>query len=388
LLETRNKPYTNTLAVIKKKMTNEKYFDIVTKRFGGRANHERPILFDHFVSRYNAILEYYKRDPNLLKPFPAIIFDYVENKNFNAFAMKSENKHIIAIHNSVFLIISDLFSRMLASKNILPDIGNINLEKPTKKLLDYYSNAENLIQHTKDGKFEIVQPIDPIRKKYADHLALLAMDFIFEHELSHIVFGHVDYLNEKYGINVYSEMNSNDRQIKNNLDFQTLEMDADSTALARCCTFAHFEILNNNFLKVDSDIKFIYSDYYSAFATINFAITTVFLIFGDGNYQDIQPGKTIHPPPRMRQLMVASTFYTINEKWNLDLDLDILTKKIGSKTIEANEAYMEITGKKINKEVFEDKYYKNNKTPQILVGNWSDKLRKELIKHSYKPLAE
>lgn len=371
-----------------RKMTNKNYFDIVTKNFGGRVNHQRPLLFDYFVSRYDTILEYYKKDPNLLKPFPSIIFDYVENNNFNAFALKSEDKHIIGIHSSVFFIVSDLFSRMLASKNILPNIGNATLEKQTKKIFDYYSNAEKLVQHQENGEFEIVQPIDPIRKKYADHLTLLAMDFIFEHELSHIVFGHVDYLNEKHGINVYSEINNSGENIKNNLDFQTLEMDADSTALARCCSFAYFEILNNSFLKIDPDIKFIYSDFYSAFSTINFVITTVFLIFGDGDYKDVQPGRTIHPPPRIRQLMISSTFYTINEKWNLNLDIDILTEKIYSKTIEANLAYQEITGKKINKEVFEKKYYSDNPIPGILIDNWTNNLRQDLMKHSFKSLAD
>jgi hypothetical protein len=365
-------------------MNDKDYFDLATKNFGGRFNHERPELFDNIVSRYNKTIEYYKKDPNLLKPLPSIIFDFVENNNLNAFAMKSDNKYIIGIHISTFVILSDLFSRMLANKNILPNIGNASLEKPIEKINDYFSNLEDLV----NIEFKVVQPIDPIRKKYADYLALIALDFIFEHELSHIVFGHVDYLNEKYGLEIYTEINNSAINIKNNLDFQTLEMDADGTALARCCSFAVFEILNKGFFKIDSDVKFIYSDYYSAFSTINFVITTLFLIFGDDNFRDIQPGKTMHPPPRMRQLMIASTFYTINEKWNLNLDFDILTEKICISSIEAILAFQEITCKKINKEAYEDKYYVDNPISKNLTNNWSNCVRGELVKHTFKPLAE
>lgn len=210
-------------------MQNAEYFDLLTKTYGGRHVYPRPDIFDKLVLRYNLIFDLYSKDPNLLRPFPKIIYDFVENSNFNAFALNAGPRYIIGVNWSVFVLLSDIFSRMLANPNILKNIGDVSKEKLMPQISDYYTNAFDLFDSFENSKYIVAQPIDNIRKKYADLLTLLAMDFIFEHELSHILFGHVDYINDKYGIKIFSEFSNNDVQIKNNTDFQTLEMDADST---------------------------------------------------------------------------------------------------------------------------------------------------------------
>lgn len=112
------------------------------------------------------------------------------------------------------------------------------------------------------------------------------------------------------------------------------------------------------------------------------------MIFGDADYKTAIPGKSIHPAPKLRQLMVTSTFFSICESWQLDIDIDVLTNELGGASVEAIKSYQVITNKKVNKEVFDKKYYGENPIPKILTDNWTNNLRNELLKYTYKPLAQ
>lgn len=211
------------------------------------------------------------------------------------------------------------------------------------------------------------------------------MNFIFEHELSHIIFGHVDYLHDTFGVTVLSEFNSDLEKKIFNLDLQTLEMDADCTALARCCNWAMAVVDKPS--RVDSNIRRFYSDPYTAFSDIYFSVYNTFKLFGDGNFKDMTPGKSSHPDPRIRQLMFMMTFEAIAKKLHLNIDSIRLNDILLDRFLKSEKAYEYITGNKINNEVFQPEYFAYHPLPRALEDNWKTNMRNKLLKYSFKPLA-
>jgi hypothetical protein len=365
-------------------MKPEQIFDLATKQDGGRLL-ERSSLINSLVERFKSLLVSYSKDDKLIKAFPSIYVDFVDNSTFNAFAFKYYDKYIIGIHEGVVLILNDLFKRMLSHKNILSDVGDSSNELEDKSIEGYFDNIDDMVVFGHNGRYIFLEPKDITRRQFASHLTTIALTFIFEHELSHILFGHVDFLNEKYGLNRLSEIQGDDSPLLRNLDLQTMEMDADCTSIARCCNLA-INVVNKP-SRIHPDYHKFYSNIYSSFSDINFAICNVLLLFGDGNYKDTTIGKNSHPDPRIRQLMATATFESISKQWDeLEIDYNRLKDLLLKGVKDANLAYEYLTGNKINKDVFKLEYYAHHPLVQAVLDNWKYSIREKLEKHTFKPL--
>lgn len=371
-------------------MKNDDLFNYHTIHYGGKFHYKDNSICASLIKRYNFRLRMYSMDPALVRPFPNILVDFVDNDSFNAFAMKRGETYIIGINWSVLTILSDIFNRIMSHPHLMAEIGNSSLENNLDKIDDYFLDLKQLITNFKSGPDDIMMsniPKDRIRAKYAHHLTVIAMDFIFEHELSHILFGHVDYLEKNHRLTIVKEFISEDK-LRKNIDLQTLEMDADSTALARICINVFRTISKEIFFEIDSELQFLYNDYISTFSTIYFSLTTLYLVFGDSNYQFTVPGYSSHPPPTVRHLMIGSTFGSMIDKWNLNVSVDDFYEKIADGAKEAFKCYLEITNKKLNKEAYSKEFYQENPLFGSLLSHWSNHLRNNLLTYTYKPLAD
>lgn len=149
-------------------MSPEDIFEIATKPCGGRLLNQ-PRHLEGFKLRCNTFLNNYKRDKRLIKPFPNIILDIVNNESFNAFALKYQGYYIIGIHIAVRLILFDLFNRMLSHREVLVEIGNPNAESDyNKPLNNYYSDIKSLVVYGNQGDYQFIYPKDETRKLYLD----------------------------------------------------------------------------------------------------------------------------------------------------------------------------------------------------------------------------
>lgn len=360
-------------------------FHEATLEYGGIVQDQSKFAKE-FNQRIASFLKIYSNDNVLLKPFPKIIFNCVDNLNFNAFAKKYDNTYIIAFHQAVELILIDLFSRILANPTILPYIGNPKEEIHSPKICDYFTSTKEMVLQAHNGNYKFLMPKNQTRLEYAIHLVTLAMHFIFEHELSHILFGHVDYLQHRFGYSQIHESYPESTFEKARFDLQTLEMDADCTALARSCNIITNAI--NNPKIVHSGIRKFYTSLYSATNDLFFAIYNTIRLFGDGNFQEIQLGKSTHPNPRVRQLMISRTFRSIYDKWELDYDIEKLEKGLLETFKESENAFEKITGRKSNKEALNPKYLDNHPHHDGVLLNWKENIRPDLINFSFKPLAQ
>ncbi|HDY87272.1 MAG TPA: hypothetical protein ENH82_04045 [bacterium] len=340
-------------------------------------DYKRSHLF--FIDGYRA------KSKGLLKPFPRTIYDYIYNFSFNAHAFKYKAHYVIGINVGIWAILNDLFHRMLAHRDILPEIGNPEKESSVNSIDDYYDNVIDLIINTPLDKYKLKFPKNLHRLLYAYHLSGRALDFVFEHELAHILFGHADYLSDCFGIHCVSEYQPSEVVNKNQFSLQTLEMHADTMALQSCC-FRALNVVNNNSL-VNPRFRVLYKNYYQALSDLAFAIYNTIRMFGDGDYKNTQLGKSTHPDPRVRQVILLSfleQFMSQQQSFNIDYDKlhSLLIKTIK----ESENAYQLITGKQTDFDVFNAKYFANNPFNSEVVINWKRNIRKRLLKYTYVPL--
>ncbi|HDL01038.1 MAG TPA: hypothetical protein ENH23_02265 [candidate division Zixibacteria bacterium] len=366
--------------------SDSEVFDLAVqnKEWGSRLDERNSTkeLQDYKQSHHNLLDGYRANSNQLLKPFPNIIYDYIHNFSFNAYAFKYNKHHLIGINVGVWATLTDLFHRMLAHREVLPKIGNPNKETAGTSIDDYYGNIIELISNTPLEKIKLRFPRDHIRQLYAFHLSSIAMDFVFEHELAHILFGHVDYLHDCLGIDFTSEFQSSEVLNQNQFDLQTLEMNADTMGLANCAFRALNAVRDNSI--ANTHFHVFYSDNYQALSDLTFAVFNTIRVFGDGDYKDTRLGKSTHPDPRVRQVILLSFLEQIMQSQHiLKIEHDKLHKLLIDMMVESEKAYQLITGKKHNTDVYSPEYFANHPLNSSLPINWKENMRNKLLNYTY-----
>jgi len=157
--------------------------------------------------------------------FKKIEFGFLNKTDLNAFAYSSpESFDFIGINIGVVFTVANVFNRILAHPENFPDIGNIKIEKNDIELLPY------LTTDVISSELKMITPKCPIRSMFAHELACVAIDFLFFHELTHLRFGHVDYIRNLCKISEFAEA-FNSHQKKDTIVRQALEYDADCGAI-------------------------------------------------------------------------------------------------------------------------------------------------------------
>ncbi|MEZ4827852.1 MAG: hypothetical protein R3C61_16435 [Bacteroidia bacterium] len=148
---------------------------------------------------------------------PVIHFGIADSYRIDAFAARLDpsdpkliHHYLISIFHGVFQNFFSLYWGLLSHPKILPDIGQPNDEHPpfvhNKGLLDFCFNfPEATNQMEEFGRTWVTSfyPEDRNRQIYAQILANLSIEYLFMHELSHILGGHIGYLmadKEKQGL--------------------------------------------------------------------------------------------------------------------------------------------------------------------------------------------
>ncbi|MCJ7448609.1 MAG: hypothetical protein MUO72_13045 [Bacteroidales bacterium] len=374
-----------------KRLTDNEIFDLaIRKEELGERFHDKHSLnlkdFRDYKQSHQFFLDGYRVKSNqLLKPFPKIIYNYINKVTFNAHAFKYKEYYIIAIHLAVWAIITDLFHRMLAHKEILKGIGNPNKESSATSIGDYYDDVADLLINTPLDKFSLKFPKDTTRQHYAYHLSGLAMDFIFEHELAHILFGHVDYLSNCLSMNCISEFQSSEILYQNQFNLQTLEMNADTMGLASCISRAINAIKDNSL--VNFNYRIFYKDKYQVFSDLAFAVFNTLRVFGDGDYKETRIGKSTHPNPGVRQVILLSFLEQIMQsQQTIKIEHEKLHELLIKIMVESENAYKLITGKEHNRYVYTPEYFANHPLTSRLPINWKENIRNKLMNYTFVPL--
>jgi hypothetical protein len=362
----------------------ENAFDLLFKARGGKyqGKFSESDLFSHVLKNSRDLIEKMRRkNPEL----PDVYIDIIDNTTLNACATKSGQKYFIGIHAGTIFLIHDIFFRMMSSRNIFTDIGDITKEGETKKIFNAQLTDLGQLAVVK-GQQEILAPVSYVRGLLAQIFIDIAIEFLIAHEYAHIIFGHVDYCHSLLGTFEIEEATQKAAS-GNSIDpliSQTLEMDADSFATNR-----GMEILNllfNNPDFVVPDAQQFYKDWPSMIKMWVFSIYTFFRIFAHSNNSTFI--KTdLHPPPSIRATLIMANIYSI---FQIKYDTSILGE-ISKICIDAafvvEKAFEEISEQGLDLASFnfstKDEAFIHG---QFLMKNWNT-VRPLLVPFTHSPLA-
>lgn len=363
----------------------QKDFDNVFKECGMEGIFLKDEIDDHWREIDEQIMELGKSYFNFRKTkyinTPHVNFQIASNTEFNALALKYDNNYYIGINSGTIVILQQLFFRMLSSPNILSEFGDISNEV-TRKMVDaQHIDFKTLFLSLNDD--DLVAPKNPIRQKLADHLCRQAFAFLLFHEDAHIIYGHLDLLEQL-------QISSIDVQLKTIKDgkfYQTLEMDADAYATNVIFEEALLMVSHKDKISEDPDICNFYKDNYTALKLLLFAIYSSFRVFGKNTIGLHDYSAYSHPPSGLRQFWFLATIETIITTFNLTEILALYPNLSVDVIIEVEKAFEEISEQGYNNDNFKSTLNEETLSYTNSIGrNWNN-VRPLLEKFATSPLA-
>lgn len=350
------------------KKAEDLLFDQHFLKRGGLYEHDSSFI-KRFVERSKDLIENLKNASHLIRKPPKIIFNVIYNPELNACAkIVNDDLYLIGINAGVFFIVDDLSRRILSHKDNLKQIGSPEIEIysiPT--IRNYYNNAKQLIDFGPIDyeHFKNLHPIDKIRDNYARLLLEIILEFVYHHELAHILNGHLKIKRNSY------------------LDFQTLEMDADCIATSQILA-KHVRIFKG-VIKTSECYKVFYNDIKSVIFFICYALLLFNRITADYPInKKMLLTDLSHSKPRIRQIQIASTILEyFNKYFNDIITTNEITETFGEALVECEKNYISVTGNNVDKASFDEATSDEAKIQvNKLITHW-EILKPELEKHSF-----
>jgi hypothetical protein len=215
-----------------------------------------------------------------------------------ALGKTQDTTNVIAVNFGTLLVLMSVFTRLLASPRVYPEVGNIELE---------ILQPPFLLERNETGLFvkEHSTPRCPVRRVFASMLSSQALLFLLFHEFSHLVNGHLS------AVDIRKEVQLRRSNSRNIID-HTLEMDADAGAV----TSSFNELIHGFFaetatIREDSDNAYELSEIRRAlgvgiFPTVGLLSTvmcTFFMLFSGGPLTRDTMFAGTHPHPTLRMFM-------------------------------------------------------------------------------------
>jgi hypothetical protein len=165
-----------------------------------------------------------------LPGMPPIYFDFIDNWEFNAVALKHDGKYFIGVYRGALATLSVLFDRMLGDPRILPFVGKSEDEEADLPNIPAFDALRTDFIQALDAVPAFRRPRNPARQSFARKMVDTAFDFLLAHEFAHIANGHIDFYANR-GISAIDEAAGVAGDMERMLISQTIEMDADDTAV-------------------------------------------------------------------------------------------------------------------------------------------------------------
>jgi hypothetical protein len=167
-------------------------FDADVRRFGGRLSDSEfaglPPPIRNLITLSRAMA---KQIIDAQKMAVVVHFDYIDSEAFNALAMRSSTRndlYYVGINLGVVPHLYDLFGRAMSHPDILPHVGNASKEVPGDCSRPFTRS-----------------PLDENRDRHCAFFFTDAIIFLLFHELTHIVRGHLGFLQNRGASALYAE---------------------------------------------------------------------------------------------------------------------------------------------------------------------------------------
>jgi hypothetical protein len=226
-----------------------------------------------------------------------IAIEFADSPEFNAFAFACGDQYLVGIPFGTVLVLNDLFLRIMASQDALPNIGEPKSQSELSPLERINVSAESLPTSSDNPLGLIVGPTDSVREAYAGYLIQIAFEFLFAHEYQHIEGAHLS-KPLPGGKSLLREFWADELTAGEALDCQLLEVDADAAAVRWSLKITMDK--SNDHWRIPPPIRDLMAVPENRLRAWLFAVGALFRLM-----DEVEPGtshftRTSHPPALMR----------------------------------------------------------------------------------------
>lgn len=293
-----------------RRRTPEAVFDAFFRDDGGLADmsgHPGEMMFAERRRTYQRFLN--DRSAELAQQGTIVNthFDFVDSPDINAVAGKSDSLYLIGVNFGTLESLIGVPNALLSWPEVLPQIGDASGERP--EVFDLAGIIGVTWQPRSDRVNEngrrLLLPRDPTRRQAAICMTLMAMDFVFAHELGHILAGHLDFLGSQGLALRMNEKRSESAALSVPL-FHALEIEADLDAGSMLASSVLERLLiGNDFAEIFDEKTFL--------TLWIFTVLVLFHLFDlAGSPVEAYQGKE-HPHPEHRLLFALTSLSAMAE---------------------------------------------------------------------------
>lgn len=303
--------------------------------------------------------------------------NFVKDFDFNANA-SIKNEMLVSNINIACILEMYHHALMVMTKNNFFD--NLGLEEniPQTFVLEDFENPKII----DDGKFKYLHfyagPTNNARIFFGKLIGWIGTEFIMFHEFSHLIGGHIKYINKNLNISKLYVQNNND--FEDIVLFQTLEMDADAMAI---------EFLLNNMIGRMKYLKELLNENYFYIPNLIITAITIMFFLLDKKVNDNKNLDSIYLPRDYRYNLVLTLFLSKLTTTYHELKFNLSNEDLLSIAMECNNILKNLYSNYCpNKELlFLEDNYINDYYYNVILKKWA-KIREPLQKVAYMRLAE
>lgn len=231
-------------------------------------------------------------------------FDYIDNEGLNAMAAIHDGIPLIGINQGTIFNASTFFYLLLSHPDVFPSVGDSKREARWVKSLSRCDwtlpLSKVILSIERKGNIPSDWPLDPNRKAFAAYLSTFALDFLFFHEIGHIINRHIEY-DLARGNQIIHEAVSQS-SLSTSLDDRALELNADSFAVG-----ITLQPWLDDELPIGQDKENIFSTPDEALVAWTLACGFLFLLFDPHPHTVSAYSNCTHPHPAVRLTNVFMT---------------------------------------------------------------------------------
>lgn len=265
----------------------------------------------------------------------------VQDASLNAFAAHHQGVDIIALNSGNISRLLCVTYYMLDASDAFDDfIGN-------EPRLGFGLDADELRYGILPEQMPHIEAAKN-RLELALDLGSLTERFLIFHELSHILNGHIDWLGERFGARMLAERRTEVSADLSMLDYQTLEYDADATAIGiivggRVRRGMHRSGRGGECVPIVFDKAIAFE-----IRCLAFSLYTLFKLFESAPCKSVEEVlKDDHPPARVRAQFASVSLIQYLEH-DFSIPPGVYRDTIVRTFLEAEAAWNTLTGEKVD----------------------------------------
>lgn len=311
---------------------------------------------------------------------PKCNFNIIDNSLCAASAKIDKNgNYYIGLNFGAYMCIINFFDLILSHPNVLTNYGDPTIENAREKVKDaQIFDCKDIFK----GDFVVLRaiPNDPVRRQLSMFFSQVALRFLIVHEYTHVLNGHLKYLQADDG--AFSELTSltRDKTLNANLGLSTFEMDSD--AMSICSMVDDMLYTLDNPLLINPIMRGLTNSFENGLYLTLFPIYCLFKFFNRTEWSL----KHSHPPFALRAIWANGTAMQLLELYFPNKDPKIIDDICGEVFIEAERAFASVSNTPVNVENIMTAVSPIAEEYQKIISDAWDLIHPKLSKYSHVPL--